>query len=130
MRDVGAETGTSAETSSSELATSAAEPSSSQLAGSLAAIVASTSGVLRIEPTLRGTVTAWRRGGDDDPAQHLRVTLRNRVVDVDVSLAVAAELEARLLGHRLRDRLQDHLVGQGLVPGSIEISILLIEPTV
>ena len=37
--------------------------------------------------------------------------------------------QARLLAHRLRERLRAHLTGRGLEPGSVEISILVIEPT-
>ncbi len=98
------------------------------LADALAGIVTATSGVLRIEPTLRGAVQAWRSGDGDDPAQHLQLTVRGRMVDVAVHVAVTADHQARLLAHRLRERLQVHLTDQGLVPGTVEISILVIEP--
>ena len=99
------------------------------LADALAGIVTATSGVMRIEPTLRGAVQAWRSGDGDDPAQHLQLTVRGTMVDVAVHVAVTADQQARLLAHRLRDRLRVHLTDQGLVPGTVEISILVIEPT-
>lgn len=98
------------------------------LADALGGIVTATSGVLRIEPTLRGAVQAWRSGDGDEPAQHLQLTVRGTMVDVAVHVAVAADHQARLLAHRLRERLRVHLTDRGLVPGTVEISILVIEP--
>ena len=100
-----------------------------ELGEALADIVTQTSGVLRIEPTLRGAVQAWRSREGDDPAQHLELTVRGRIVDVGVHVAVTTDQQARLLAHRLRERLRAHLTGRGLEPGSVEISILVIEPT-
>lgn len=99
-----------------------------ELGDTLADLVVTTVGVLRIEPTLRGAVNAWRSGDGDDPARHLELTVRGRIVDVGVHVAVAADHQARLLAHRLRERLREHLVGRGLEPGTVEISILVIEP--
>lgn len=106
-----------------------ADVDTEELGDALADLVKTTAGVLRIEPTLRGAVNAWRSGDGDDPAQHLELTVRGRIVDVGVHLAVTADHQARLLAHRLRERLREHLVGQGLEPGTVEISILVIEPS-
>ncbi len=103
---------------------------SAELTDELADLITATSGVLRIEPTLRGAVHAWRSGDDDEAAQHLEVTARGRMVDVSVHLAVSSDQQARLLAHRLRERLQEHLRGRGLEAGTVEISILVIEPAV
>ena len=99
-----------------------------ELGVALAELVLASAGVLRIEPTLRGAVHAWRSGDADEPARHLELTARGRIVDVSVHLAVAADHQARLLAHRLRERLRDHLAGRGLEPGTVEISILVIKP--
>lgn len=100
-----------------------------ELGDALADLVLASAGVLRIEPTLRGAVHAWRNGDGDGPAQHVELTVRGRIVDVGVHLAVAADHQARLLAHRVRERLRENLVGRGLEPGTIEISILVIEPS-
>lgn len=98
------------------------------LAAVLAGLVEGTPGVLRIEPTLRGAVSAWRHGDDDGPASHLHLTSRGRVVDVAVNVALRSDHQARLLAHRLRDRVREELTHRGLVSGDVEISVLVIEP--
>lgn len=107
-----------------------ADVDTEELGNALVDLVTASTGVLRIEPTLRGAVHAWRSGEGDDPAQHLELTVRGRIVDVGVHLAITADHQARLLAHRLRERLREHLVGRGLEPGTVEISILVIEPSV
>lgn len=45
-----------------------------------------------------------------------------------VNVAVRSDHQARLLAHRLRDRVREELTHRGLVPGDVEISVLVIEP--
>ncbi|SEQ32005.1 hypothetical protein [Microlunatus flavus] len=84
-------------------------------------------GVLRLEPTLLGSVHGLRkRNGVDGVA----VATHGRVVDLDVNLATRAERQARASVLELHDQLVDLVARCGFVPGTIEISVLAIEPAV
>lgn len=91
----------------------------------LAAAVLADPGVLRVEPTLATMVRAW--SAVPAPEDLVRVTSDGEVVDVVVHLAVRGD-EARLVAHRVRALLRQVLTEHGLVPGTVEVSVLTFEP--
>ena len=102
------------------------EPPEDLLRRAVAETVLAEPGVLRIEPTLLGAVRALR--GDQDPGGAVQVTVRAALTDVTVHLAVRADHEARLLAHRVHAAIAEVVTTHGGVPGSIDVSILAIEP--
>lgn len=85
------------------------------------ALVAAHPGVLRLEPTLAGVVQALRRPAGPDGVQ---LVAHGRVVDVDVNLATRSDHQARATATELQEQLVALVAGHGLVPGSVEISVL------
>lgn len=85
-------------------------------------------GVARLEPTLSSAVQGLRRGGALDGIQ---LDVHGRVADLDVNLATRADHQARATALDLHEQLVALVVDHGLVPGTIEISILTVtEPGV
>lgn len=82
-------------------------------------------GVLRLEPTLATMVRAWSTA--PAPDELVRVTTTGGTVDVAVHLAVQGE-EARLVAHRARAVVRRLVADHGHVPGSVEVSVLTVEP--
>jgi len=82
-------------------------------------------GVLRVEPTLATVVRSWSTA--PDPEDLVRLTLTGGTGDVAVHLAVQGD-EARLVAHRVREVVRELLVEHGLEPGSVEVSVLTVEP--
>ena len=91
----------------------------------VAAALLAEPGVLRLEPTLATMVRAWSTA--PAPEELVRVTTTGRTVDVAVHLAVQGE-EARLVAHRARAVVRRLVADHGHVPGSVEVSILTVEP--
>jgi hypothetical protein len=84
-------------------------------------------GVLRLEPTLLGAVRGLaRRSGDG--VDGVALVLHGRVADLDVNLATRADHQARASVIELQAQLRDLVTRHGFVPGSIEISVLAVEP--
>lgn len=91
----------------------------------VAAALLAEPGVLRLEPTLATMVRAWSTA--PAPDELVRVTTTDGTVDVAVHLAVQGE-EARLVAHRARAVVRTLLAEHGHVPGSVEVSVLTVEP--
>jgi hypothetical protein len=91
----------------------------------VAAALLADPGVLRLEPTLATMVRAWSTA--PAPEELVRVTTTDGAVDVAVHLAVQGE-EARLVAHRARAVVRRLVVEHGHVPGSVEVSVLTVEP--
>lgn len=91
----------------------------------VAAALLAEPGVLRLEPTLATMVRAWSTA--PAPEELVRVTTTGGTVDVAVHLAVQGE-EARLVAHRARAVVRRLVVEHGHVPGSVEVSVLTVEP--
>lgn len=91
----------------------------------VAAALLADPGVLRLEPTLATMVRAWSTAPVPDDL--VRVASAGGVVDVAVHLAVQGE-EARLVAHRARAVVRTLLAEHGHVPGSVEVSVLTVEP--
>ena len=81
-------------------------------------------GVLRLQPTLLGTVQGLARPSSLDG---LRLTTQGRVVDLDVNVATRADRQARASVVELQQQLRDLVVAHGYEPGTVEISVLTIE---
>ena len=82
-------------------------------------------GVLRVEPTLATVVRSWSTA--PDPEDLVRLTPTGGSIDVAVHLAVQGD-QARLVAHRVREAVRALLVEHGLEPGSVEVSVLTVEP--
>ena len=82
-------------------------------------------GVLRVEPTLATAFRSWSTA--PGPDELVRVTSVGGTVDVAVHLAVQGD-QARLVAHRVREAVRALLVEHGLEPGSVEVSVLTVEP--
>lgn len=91
----------------------------------LAAALLADPAVLRLEPTLSSMVRTWSTA--PTPEDLVRVVTTGGTVDVAVHLAVRGE-EARLVAHRVREVVRRLLVERGHVPGSVEVSVLTVEP--
>lgn len=100
---------------------------SETLRQAVASTVLAHPGVLRLEPTLLGTVRGLgRRNGDGQDG--VALVLNGRVVDLDVNLATRADHQARASVLALQGQLRDLVTQHGFVPGNVEISVLAIEP--
>lgn len=91
----------------------------------VARVVLSDPGVLRVEPTLATAVRSWSTA--PAPDELVRVTSVAGAVDVAVHLAVQGD-QARLVAHRVRESVRELLVAHGMEPGSVEVSVLTVEP--
>lgn len=96
-----------------------------ELRRDVAAAVLADPGVLRLEPTLATMVRAWST--TPAPDELVRLVSTGGVVDVALHLAVQGD-EARLVAHRARAVVRALLAEHGHVPGSVEVSVLTVEP--
>lgn len=96
-----------------------------ELRRDVAAAVLADPGVLRLEPTLATMVRAWSTA--PAPDELVRLVSTGGVVDVALHLAVQGD-EARLVAHRARAVVRTLLAEHGHVPGSVEVSVLTVEP--
>lgn len=109
---------------------------SSQLIASLAARTAlETPGVLRLEPTIQGFLSRigpaalprFRKSGSP-PHDGVAVTITNGTVSVHLDIATDITHTALTVAETVQQRVSDNIRRTGLTPGSVNISILAIEP--
>ena len=99
---------------------------------------AMTPGVVRLEPGLKGLVTAWSRaarqrwkGLDPAPAEGVRVRTAGGVVSVQVDIVTSAADQAAVVGQAVQRGVSRAVATEtGLVVASVSVSILDIEPEV
>ena len=90
----------------------------------VARLVLAHPGILRLEPTLLGSMRGLgRRQGLDGVA----VSVHGRVVDLDVNVATRYTHQARASLIELHAQLVDLVTQHGFVPGTVEISVLAID---
>jgi uncharacterized alkaline shock family protein YloU len=97
-----------------------------------------TSGVVRLEPGLKGLVTAWSRaarqrwkGLDPAPAEGVRVRVMDGVVSIHVDLVTSAVDQAAAVGQAVQRAVSRAVtVETGLVVDRVTVSILDIEPEI
>lgn len=97
-----------------------------------------TSGVVRLEPGLKGLVTAWSRaarqrwkGLDPAPAEGVRVRVMSGCVSVHVDLVTSAVDQAAAVGQAVQRAVSRAVtVETGLVVDEVTVSILDIEPEI
>ncbi|MET8848416.1 Asp23/Gls24 family envelope stress response protein [Amycolatopsis sp. NPDC004625] len=95
-----------------------------------------TPGVVRLEPGLRGLVTAWTRatrqrwkGLDPAPADGVRVRTADGRVTVHIDLVAAAADQAAAVGRAVQRAVTRFVAEQtGLVVDEVSVSIMDIEP--
>ncbi|WP_410595697.1 Asp23/Gls24 family envelope stress response protein [Amycolatopsis sp. lyj-23] len=95
-----------------------------------------TPGVVRLEPGLRGLVTAWTRaarqrwkGLDPAPADGVRVRTADGRVSVHIDLVTAAADQAAAVGRAVQRAVTRFVAEQtGLVVDEVSVSIMDIEP--
>ncbi|MEV5715141.1 Asp23/Gls24 family envelope stress response protein [Amycolatopsis mediterranei] len=95
-----------------------------------------TPGVVRLEPGLRGLVTAWTRaarqrwkGLDPAPADGVRVRTTDGRVTIQIDLVTAAADQAAAVGRAVQRAVTRFVAEQtGLVVAEVTVSILDIEP--
>jgi uncharacterized alkaline shock family protein YloU len=95
-----------------------------------------TSGVVRLEPGLKGLVTAWSRaarqrwkGLDPAPADGVRVRVMDGAVSVHIDLVTSAVDQAAAVGQAVQRAVSRAVaVETGLVVDEVSVSILDIEP--
>ena len=112
---------------------------SSRLIADLAARTAlDTSGVLRLEPTLKnlfthlgtGTIQNLRRTDTrTTPTRHdgVFVTVHNGIADVQLDIATDIAFAALNVAQAVREQIARTISHTGLTPGRIDISVLAIE---
>ncbi|WP_410666929.1 Asp23/Gls24 family envelope stress response protein [Amycolatopsis sp. cmx-4-68] len=106
------------------------------VAGVAARAAITTPGVVRLEPGLRGLVTAWTRaarqrwkGLDPAPADGVRVRTTDGRVRVEIDLVTAAADQAAAVGRAVQRAVGRSVTEQtGLVVDEVSVSILDIEP--
>ncbi|HEV7976774.1 Asp23/Gls24 family envelope stress response protein [Amycolatopsis sp.] len=97
-----------------------------------------TSGVVRLEPGLKGLVTAWSRaarqrwkGLDPAPAEGVRVRVMSGVVSVHVDLVTSAVDQAAAVGQAVQRAVSRAVTAEtGLVVDEVAVSIMDIEPEI
>ncbi|MEC3975639.1 Asp23/Gls24 family envelope stress response protein [Amycolatopsis sp. H20-H5] len=97
-----------------------------------------TVGVVRLEPGLRGLVTAWTRaarqrwkGLDPAPADGVRVRTEDGLVTVQVDLVTSAIDQAAAVGQAVQRSVKRVVAEEtGLVVAEVSVSILDIEPEI
>lgn len=95
-----------------------------------------TPGVVRLEPGLRGLVTAWTRaarqrwkGLDPAPADGVRVRTSDGRVSVEIDLVTSAADQAAAVGRAVQRAVGRVVAEQtGLAVAEVSISIMDIEP--
>jgi uncharacterized alkaline shock family protein YloU len=106
------------------------------VAGVAARAAAMTPGVVRLEPGLKGLVTAWSRaarqrwkGLDPAPAEGVRVRTVGSVVSVQVDIVTSAVDQAAAVGQAVQRSVSRAVEAEtGLIVASVGVSILDIEP--
>jgi uncharacterized alkaline shock family protein YloU len=99
---------------------------------------ATTPGVVRLEPGLKGLVTAWSRaarqrwkGLDPAPAEGVRVRAGGATVSVEVDIVTSAADQAAAVGQAVQRSVSRAVTAEtGLIVGSVTVSILDIEPEI
>jgi uncharacterized alkaline shock family protein YloU len=99
---------------------------------------ATTPGVVRLEPGLKGLVTAWSRaarqrwkGLNPAPAEGVRVRAGEGSVSVQVDIVTSAADQAAAVGQAVQRSVSRAVTAEtGLVVGSVSVSILDIEPEI
>ncbi|MGW3964645.1 Asp23/Gls24 family envelope stress response protein [Amycolatopsis sp. NPDC005003] len=97
-----------------------------------------TPGVVRLEPGLRGLVTAWTRaarqrwkGLDPAPSDGVRVRTTDGRVTVRIDLVASAADQAAAVGRAVQRAVTRFVAEQtGLVVDEVSVSIMDIEPAV
>ncbi|KDN17626.1 Asp23/Gls24 family envelope stress response protein [Amycolatopsis rifamycinica] len=97
-----------------------------------------TPGVVRLEPGLRGLVTAWTRaarqrwkGLDPAPADGVRVRTADGRVTIQIDLVTAGADQAAAVGRAVQRSVTRFVAEQtGLVVDEVTVSIMDIEPAV
>ncbi|MGW4059150.1 Asp23/Gls24 family envelope stress response protein [Amycolatopsis sp. NPDC004747] len=106
------------------------------IAGVAARAAITTPGVVRLEPGLRGLVTAWTRaargrwrGLDPAPSDGVRVRTTDGRVTVQIDLVTSAADQAAAVGRAVQRSVTRFVAEQtGLVVDEVSVSILDIEP--
>ena len=106
------------------------------IAGVAARAAIGTPGVVRLEPGLRGLVTAWTRaarqrwkGLDPAPSDGVRVRTTDGRVTIQIDLVTAAADQAAAVGRAVQRAVTRVVAEQtGLVVAEVSVSILDIEP--
>ncbi|MEU4518275.1 Asp23/Gls24 family envelope stress response protein [Amycolatopsis sp. NPDC024027] len=106
------------------------------IAGVAARAAITTPGVVRLEPGLRGLVTAWTRaarqrwqGLEPAPADGVRVRTTDGRVTVRIDLVTAAADQAAAVGRAVQRAVTRSVAEQtGLVVAEVTVSIMDIEP--
>jgi uncharacterized alkaline shock family protein YloU len=106
------------------------------IAGVAARAAITTPGVVRLEPGLRGLVTAWTRaarqrwqGLEPAPADGVRVRTTDGRVTVQIDLVTAAADQAAAVGRAVQRAVTRSVAEQtGLVVAEVKVSIMDIEP--
>jgi uncharacterized alkaline shock family protein YloU len=106
------------------------------IAGVAARAAITTPGVVRLEPGLRGLVTAWTRaarqrwkGLDPAPADGVRVRTTDGRVSVHVDLVTTSADQAAAVGRAVQRAVGRFVTAQtGLVVDEVSVSIMDIEP--
>ncbi|MGK3200201.1 Asp23/Gls24 family envelope stress response protein [Amycolatopsis sp. MEPSY49] len=106
------------------------------IAGVAARAAITTPGVVRLEPGLRGLVTAWTRaarqrwkGLDPAPADGVRVRTTDGRVSVEVDLVTSAADQAAAVGRAVQRSVGRFVTEQtGLAVDGVSVSIMDIEP--
>jgi uncharacterized alkaline shock family protein YloU len=94
-----------------------------------------TPGVVRLEPGLRGLMTAWTRaarqrwkGLDPAPAEGVRVRTVDGRVGIEVDIVAAGADQAAAVGRSVQRAVSRYVTAQtGLVVDEVSVSILDIE---
>lgn len=105
------------------------------IAGVAARAAIGTPGVVRLEPGLRGLVTAWTRaarhrwrGLDPAPADGVRVRTTDGRVTVEIDLVTASADQAAAVGRAVQRAVGQFVTAQtGLVVDEVSVSIMDIE---
>ncbi|WP_410608665.1 Asp23/Gls24 family envelope stress response protein [Amycolatopsis sp. lyj-109] len=106
------------------------------IAGVAARAAIDTPGVVRLEPGLRGLVTAWTRaarqrwkGLDPAPSDGVRVRTADGRVTVHIDLVTAGADQAAAVGRAVQRSVTRSVAEQiGLVVDEVSVSIMDIEP--
>jgi uncharacterized alkaline shock family protein YloU len=105
------------------------------IASVAARAAAATSGVVRLEPGLKGLVTAWSRaarqrwkGLDPAPAEGVRVRVMGGTVSVHVDIVTSAVDQAVVVGQAVQRAVSRAVTAEtGLRVDEVSVSILDIE---
>ncbi len=108
-------------------ATDATGPIDTELLGRLLTeTVTAVPGVLRIEPSLTGAMRALVRA-QEAPRSQVELTVRDREVDVSVSIATSADHEARDVAHQVRDAVAGVVRAHDGEIGELAVCVLSVD---